>query len=296
METNIKPDTGTKKGIKPTISKPIVVNKPIKGKPTRTQMRLPFDKHRRMDWTEWIYRHRVGLLVTVLIYLIGAILFISYRIVLNTPLQPVTYIELVDPEQPEPEQPKPEEPKPNIEQLEQQQFEKVMNRRSNENAKLDAGLKDNSKSSASEVYKEAERVQEQLNAGKSAYEKGLAEIEASAKKSKTPPQTSNNPDGKSEKRERNKVQGNVVVSYNLPGRTDIFLHVPAYQCKGGGRVVIDITVNRNGRVTAATVSKETASADDCMREMATQSALASSFDTSTQDKQKGTITYTFVAQ
>ena len=92
-------------------------------------------------------------------------------------------------------------------------------------------------------------------------------------------------------------KGRVLVSYSLPGRTDVYLHTPAYQCEGGGEVTVAITVNRNGKVTAASL-KETTTSSNCINETAVTAARNSRFnvDGSAADRQSGTITYIFVPQ
>ena len=94
-----------------------------------------------------------------------------------------------------------------------------------------------------------------------------------------------------------KQKGRVLVSYSLPGRTDVYLHTPAYQCEGGGEVTVAITVNRNGKVTAASL-KETTTSSNCINETAVTAARNSRFnvDGSAADRQSGTITYIFVPQ
>ncbi len=94
------------------------------------------------------------------------------------------------------------------------------------------------------------------------------------------------------------VSGNVAASFILAGRTAVYIDIPAYKCQGGGRVVVNISVNRNGRVVAASVDRATSTSDKCILDEAVNSAKACRFSTSSTalDPQRGTITYTFVAQ
>ena len=48
-------------------------------RPRRPRMRLPFD-NRREDPVSWIYDNRVGLCVTIIVYLLFAIIFVSAKI------------------------------------------------------------------------------------------------------------------------------------------------------------------------------------------------------------------------
>lgn len=260
------------------------------------RIRLPFEERRNKDVSEWIYRHRVGLLVTVVLYLVAGIMFLSYKIVVRDNVAATVYMELVNPEEPEPPK-EPEDQQKQLERMQQQSYEDVQNARSNENAKLNASLKDDRSSQAQNIYDEAQKVQQKLAAGQKAFQQGLDEVRAISQGAKN--KSSDNASDKSgAKSEDVKVQGNVTVSYSLEGRSARYLHVPAYQCEGAGTVVVTITVNRNGDVTDAFASKSTAGSDSCITEMAVKAATASSFSASSSapDKQKGTITYVFIAQ
>ena len=262
----------------------------------RKPLRLPFEKRRRNDWTVWIYRHRVGLLVTVVIYLLAAIIFMSYRIMLGPVDVYAKMFEMVDPEQEQPEEltPEQEEVLKEIERLEQMQYEQISNQISNQNAEFNAGLKDDKGTKAQEIYADAERVQREMNANRQAYEQGLADLETPSSSQRTEQSAK----GDSEKKETSRVRGNVTVEYDLPGRTDRYLYIPAYECLEGGTVVVNITVDRNGKVLTADVSKATSTRENCIRDMAVKAARASYFDVSptSPEKQKGTITYRFVPQ
>lgn len=273
-------------------------NLPPPGRPDRIP--LPFDNRRRnRDAGDWVYRHRVGLLVTVVLYLIAAILFVSYKIVVRENPTTTMYVDLVDPNEPEPPKPQEEEkPKP-VERIDPGQYERVMNRRSNANAKMDASLKDDRGTKTEQLMEEAERVQQALAANRQAFRSGLDEVAEMNRRHQMPNSTSSGPkrlDAQQNGGGTTRVQGNVTVSYDLAGRTATYLHIPAYQCREGGTVVVGITVNRDGKVTNATV--ERASQGECIAQRAVQAALASSFNASASapDRQRGTITYVFVAQ
>ena len=276
---------------------PPVPPPPRRPAPDPNRIPLPFEQaRRRSDVGEWVYRHRVGLLVTVVLYLIAAILFVSYKIVVFENPTTTMYVDLVDPEEPEQPEPEEQEKKP-IEEIDPGQYEQVMNRASDQNAKMDVTLKDDRGTQADKLLAEAERVQQELAAGQQAFRSGMDEIAAMSKRSKPQKAASTNKSDKSTSENQTvKVQGNVTVSYDLAGRTATYLHVPAYQCREGGTVVVGITVNRNGEVIGAGVEK--ASPGECIAERALQAARASSFnaDGSAPERQRGTITYIFVAQ
>lgn len=245
---------------------------------------------------EWIYRHRVGLLATVVVYLVIMIAFVTYKIMIKPVPVAQMAIEFI-PE--EVVQPKEEIKEEQIEQLESIEDVKISNRVSNENSKLKSSLKDDRRSNSDQIYEEAERVQRELTSGQEAYQKGMAELAALHQKSKPKTQTEQaSTSGKDAKRETAKQKGNVTVSYDLENRNDVFLYIPAYLCEGGGQVVVNITVNRNGKVIAASVAGSTNTSNQCMLDMAIQAAKATTFNTSASapDKQKGAITYLFVPQ
>ncbi len=259
------------------------------------RLSLPFDPtRRRKDAGDWVYRHRVGLLVTVVLYLVAAILFLSYRIVIRENPSNTMYIDLVDPQEliPPDETPKPQDP----DLLDPADYQQLQNRISNDNAKLDPSLKDDRRSNSRDIYDEAQRVQQQLAAGRQAYEQGTKELEAMANRRRTATSSEQNA---SETLPKNvKVQGNVTVRYNLEGRSHIYLHVPAYQCENQGEVMVSITVDPRGRVISASVDKASSTDDNCILEMAVKAAYASSFnvDPKAPEKQRGTISYIFVRQ
>ena len=95
-----------------------------------------------------------------------------------------------------------------------------------------------------------------------------------------------------------KVEGLTTVSYDLQGRSDVVLDVPAYLCEGQGVVVVLVAVARDGAVTRAELDPTRTRADACMIDHALASARAARFNSSSSaaDPQRGSITYTFLAQ
>ena len=87
------------------------------------------------------------------------------------------------------------------------------------------------------------------------------------------------------------------TGYDLGGRGAKSLHRPNDDFPEEGIVVVDIWVNREGKVTRAEVAtKGTTIINQSMREKAKQAALRSAFasDPNAPEEQHGTITYTFV--
>jgi hypothetical protein len=107
-------------------------------------------------------------------------------------------------------------------------------------------------------------------------------------------------------KKQEKIQGKLAVYkgptniyYDLAGRRDISLYIPVYKCEGYGKVVVQIIVNQAGEVTSAIVDKTVSDKDECLIDAASDAALRSHFnydDKKSPLKQKGTITYLFVAQ
>ena len=91
-------------------------------------------------------------------------------------------------------------------------------------------------------------------------------------------------------------QGN-GTGYSLGGRGAKTLHRPSDDFSEEGIIVVDIWVNREGRVTRAEIAnKGTTLINSEMRNKAKQAALRSVFasDPDAPEEQHGTITYTFV--
>ncbi|MFA8433946.1 MAG: energy transducer TonB [Marinifilaceae bacterium] len=89
------------------------------------------------------------------------------------------------------------------------------------------------------------------------------------------------------------------VYYKLEGRHQVYLPIPIYKCEGEGLIVVEITVNRSGRVVGKRIQKEKSSVDDpCLFEAALSASGNSRFNASPESPvhQKGTISYNFVKQ
>ena len=168
-------------------------------------------------------------------------------------------------------------------------WKSIRNDVSNENAKLDESLRDDRGTNTAALNEAADAAQARMRANRAAYEQGLAEAEAIGRRGKQTQDAAENSD--------RKVQGRVTVSFSLvdPVRHARHLEVPAYQCEGGGEVVVRITVDRSGEVTHASVAS---GGDDCMRETAVRAARRSRFDIneSAPARHTGTITYIFIPQ
>lgn len=92
--------------------------------------------------------------------------------------------------------------------------------------------------------------------------------------------------------------GESNIVYYLDNRHHVELPVPVYLAQGGGTVIVDIKVNRSGRVTEALARKNSKIRDKQVLLYAQEAAKRTIFnlDNSAPVNQKGTIHYTFVAQ
>ncbi len=94
-------------------------------------------------------------------------------------------------------------------------------------------------------------------------------------------------------------KGPTRIYYDLEGRNHTYLPIPIYKCEKSGKIVLLIEVNRQGNVEKASIiDGESTTNDDCLVETAVKTALVSRFDPSDKapEIQKGTLTYVFVAQ
>lgn len=147
-------------------------------------------------------------------------------------------------------------------------------------------LKDDRYKNPSQVYDEAKRLQERLNAAKREAEAYQGSDDDAA------------PSGKKENSNNDSYKGPSVVSYNLKERKALTLSIPAYKCLGGGDVSVAIIVNKKGYVTAAEIIEGRSSTDPCLREYAIRAAKNSRFTASATapERQPGDILYRFIAQ
>ncbi len=260
--------------------------KPIRRR--RKRLDLPFGNERE-DVGEWTYRHRIGLCVTLIAYLVLMIAFVSSKIVIGkrNHMQGM-YIDLQELAALQDERDRLEEEIRRKMQQEQLDWRSIQNQVSNENA-TDERLKDDRGTNTAALNDAAQEAADRMRANREAYEQGLAEEQAI--------RADRGDEGEADKQQDRKVKGRVTVSFSLtnPVRTSRYLHIPAYRCEAGGDVVVRITVDRGGEVIAAKVES---GGDDCMRETAVSAAYASRFniDSSAPERQQGTITYIFIPQ
>ena len=147
-------------------------------------------------------------------------------------------------------------------------------------------LKDDRGTNAEELYRDAERLQQELDNGAP-----LPKDEQVYEYKKTDP-------GSSKKSSEANYSGPSVVSWELEGRKASRLPIPAYRCMGAGMVTVIITVDPQGNVINAKIEDSLSSSDGCLRNFAIRAARLSKFSSSTSapPKQIGNIVYQFIAQ
>ena len=155
------------------------------------------------------------------------------------------------------------------------------------NVTVDRGsLKDDRGTDAEKLYREAERIQKQ-------YEEIMSRGDDSFIAMKEPRHSE-----KKEEEQKSVYSGPSVLSYEVPGRKGSYLPIPAYKCMGEGEVTVNVTVNPQGKVLAASVKDDVSSDDSCLRAYAVRAAQSSMFSSKAgaPAKEYGYITYRFIAQ
>ena len=145
-------------------------------------------------------------------------------------------------------------------------------------------LKDDRGTDAEQLYKDAERLQQDLRGGFEAPNEDYVD---------TRPKSASET-----KKESPKYNGPSVLSWTLEGRKASKLPIPAYRCMGSGEVTVLIVVDNAGNVTGAKVDDSCSSPDGCLREFAVRAARLSKFSASptAPARQAGNIVYKFIAQ
>ena len=150
-----------------------------------------------------------------------------------------------------------------------------------------SALKDDRGTNAEELYKEAERLAQDLKDGQNRTQEEDEVVAAPIKKEEP-----------KKVEEQKPYSGPSVLSWSLDGRKASHLPIPAYRCYGAGEVTVIIGVNNRGDVVKAKVDDSSSSRDDCLRTFAVRAARLSKFSSSqtAPSTQMGTITYAFIAQ
>lgn len=156
------------------------------------------------------------------------------------------------------------------------------------NVIVDRGaLKDDRGTDADQLYKDAERLQNELDKTFSQSDSPDEDVYIPTKKQ----------ENKKKEKEQN-YSGPSVVSYSLDGRKASKLPIPAYRCMGSGEVTVIITVDNAGNVIMAKIEEASSTSDTCLRNFAIRAAESARFSASptAPARQVGNIVYAFIAQ
>ena len=259
----------------------------------RRHIRIDLGDTRAESFGEWLFNHRVGLLVVFAVFVLSGTVLATARY--NVERIDVEYLIEIVPEEFE-EQKQPDvKPIPSIEEL-AQRVQNVRNVISN-----DAATEESSGSSEEfdeDIEKLMEEITEGMDANRSAYEEGMNSVKGSGKSGKGGgDNTGDSKDKDSD--QKGKYQGACTVSYSFtePVRSHRDLYIPAYTAKGGGVVVLEVLIDRNGAVKSARVAQSTNSElNQVALNAARNTRTRFNIDGSAPSPHKGTITYTFIAQ
>ena len=148
-------------------------------------------------------------------------------------------------------------------------------------------LKDDRNTDAEKLYRDAERLAQDLRDGQNRQDEPEDFASTGQKQEKEDPAV-----------KKQVYSGPSVLSWSLEGRRASHLPIPAYRCMGAGQVTVVIAVDNQGKVLNAKVDEALSSSDSCLRNFAIRAARLSRFSSSTTApaRQMGTITYAFIAQ
>lgn len=262
-------------------------------KHTRVEELMPFTKQ-KTSLSNWIYTHKIELISTMSVYIIILLSLMFSTVEVNNFNSPDGI--LID---------FPHEDikikEPEIEKI-QHVDEKVKNYLIDESEELNSSLQDdrNTQSQAAKIYEDANKIQQDLIENRANYKNGLEQVaDIRNKHEQEASKNIKNDNSEATTKDKNvSTEGNVTVSYQLNGRYVTRPEIPAYRCKGGGKVVVKISVDREGIVVSSSIQSMTHVTDECLPRMALQAAKETIFniDQTAKKRQVGHITFMFVAQ
>jgi Ser-tRNA(Ala) deacylase AlaX len=104
---------------------------------------------------------------------------------------------------------------------------------------------------------------------------------------------------KTDTKKKIEYAGPTTITYHLKNRHSRRIPEPIYLCERGGSVTVDIKVDRDGYVVQANINTaKSLTSDECLYSAALKSARNSRFNTdlNADYRQEGTIAYEFMAQ
>ena len=266
---------------------------------------LPF-LNTRQEWAEWVYHNRYGVFTTVALYL--SVLLGFSMVTFDIGKGDVNSAILIDIHEDIAEELEDE-----VKRLQEERDLKdklydteVSNKISDENSETKEDYEEEYEKveyiDSEKLLQDANEAENAVYQNMAAYNAGVDSLNRQLIKKRRIAKATRDSLNRVIKKEQEsnftRKKGNVTVSYDLDGRHAIFLEIPAYLCEGGGKVVIDMVVNRMGKVISATVKKTYGVTDLCVEEMAIWATTMAEFNMSENApvRQKGTMTYIFVEQ
>jgi hypothetical protein len=239
------------------------------------------------------YKFINGFLGTIIIHLLAGIVFFSAKLT-------GIYSQTVQIKIETPESIKQEKSEKELEEIKKAMIERMADAFIEAQHRTNIGVNVSGKDQPL-MEKDLQQTQEELDAAR----KQLAGIQENLDKQDKEIHSTTNEGVATETKKKEKIQGKLVVYkgptniyFDLANRNQVSLYVPVYKCQGNGQVVVNITVNKFGEVEDAAIDKVKSDNDECLFDAAYTAALRSKFNTDNNapSKQKGSITYLFVAQ
>ena len=244
---------------------------------------------------DYIERHKIGILTTIIIHLLLVTLFmvIQFGVFKKKKEKQEVLIDFIDPTILEKAI---EEKKKEVKTLSQQQFIKTLQ---NEYAVKNIAVNEADHDAKPAIDEMVKDIKSELNIKENRQTEQISpQPKIEDIKKKDAKVTDNRPKYNAQG-EKLFYKGPTTISYSLEGRTEVYIYPPVYQCQGSGKVVVDIVVNQSGYVIDAIINKPKSQInDDCLVEAANRAALTTRFNAknTAPERQRGTITYIFIAQ
>lgn len=245
---------------------------------------------------EFIERHKIGILTTIIIHLVLVVLFmvIQFGSLKTKKHKQEVLIDFVDPELMEKTI---EQKKEEIKKLSNQEF--IQNLQKEYNAGRNVAVNQAEHDANQSIDNMVKDIKNELNIKDERQNEAIAPKPKIEEINEKKPLVNKKQEYTENSRgERTFYKGPTTTTYFLEGRMHVYMNLPVYQCQGSGKIVMDIEVDRSGYVVTATVNKAKSQiTDNCLVEAATRSALTTRFKSGNfSEKQRGWISYIFIAQ
>lgn len=89
------------------------------------------------------------------------------------------------------------------------------------------------------------------------------------------------------------VNANSTLTFSLKDRNILSYNTPRYLCEESGKIVVNITVNSQGKVTDTYINKSSSTKNQCLTDHALEYANSVLFNKASLGSQIGTITFYF---